>query len=69
MGHHDHTKPTHFAKCDDCDYVAETHVHTDDEAIGALTYDLALHNKNVHNRVTNPDDIKEAVRGKMKTND
>lgn len=64
---HDHSNSTHFAKCDEegCDYIAETHAHTDMEAVDDLSYDLAEHNKLQHGKETDPEAIKTAVRGKM----
>ena len=65
--HHDHSVATHSAGCDACSYVAETHAHSDDEAVDALVQDLATHNKAVHNQETDPEAIKEPVRAKMRT--
>lgn len=64
---HDHTDNTHSAKCDLCEYVATTHAHDDDSAVSDLCENLAGHNKEVHNMDTNPEDIKDAVKAKMKT--
>jgi len=65
--HHDHAQATHNAKCDEegCTYVAMTHAHDEEGAATSLSEELALHNKDEHGVETNPDDIKEAVRGKM----
>jgi hypothetical protein len=64
---HDHSHVTHSAKCDEkgCKYIAETHAHDGDTAAEALSHDLAHHNKSVHNKDTNPNKIKDAVKAKM----
>ncbi len=62
---HDHSENTHSAKCDECDYVAMTQAHDDDYAVMDLSDNLASHNKEVHGKDTNPDEIKDAVRAKM----
>ena len=67
MHQHDHSSATHNAKCDACDYISSVHAHDDEEAADALSSDLAAHNKEVHNEETNPDQIKDAVRVKMKS--
>jgi predicted small metal-binding protein len=64
--HHDHNQSTHSAGCDACSYIAETHAHSDDEAVDALVQDLVAHNKAVHNQETDPEIIKDPVRAKMK---
>lgn len=64
---HDHSESTHSAKCDLCDYVATTHTHDDDSAVMDLSDNLALHNKEVHSTETNPADITNAIKSKMKT--
>jgi len=66
---HDHDHSTHSAKCDQCDYIAQTHAHDDDGAVEALSTDLANHNLEVHKMKTMPGDIKEAVRAKMKVSE
>jgi len=64
---HDHSQPTHTAKCNDCPYVAEVHAHDDDSAVDALSDDLAGHNLTAHGQQTNPKTIKDPVRDKMVT--
>jgi len=63
---HDHSQPTHSANCDSCPYVAQTHAHEDEEAVGILSQDLAAHNQTAHQLETDPMAIHDAVRGKMK---
>ncbi len=65
---HDHSHSTHSAKCDEegCSYVAQVHVHNDDMAVDALSLDLAEHNKYIHKKETDPEEIKNAVKAKMK---
>ena len=66
---HDHSHVTHSAKCDEaeCTYVAETHAHDDNDAVEVLSADLAIHNKNVHGIVVDPESIYTPVREKMIT--
>lgn len=68
---HDHSHMTHSAKCDEegCQYIAQVHAHDDDAAVELLSNDLANHNRTVHDKETEPEAIKEAVRKKMKTED
>lgn len=65
--HQDHSTPTHSAVCDSCGYVAETHAESDEEAVSALSQNLAGHNKSEHGQDTDPEAIKDPVRAKMKT--
>lgn len=67
MDQHDHSHPSHTAKCDACNYIAQVHAHTAEDAVDALSVDLAKHNKVVHNEDTVPESIKDAVRTKMQT--
>ena len=64
---HDHSQATHSANCDSCAYVAKIHAHDEDEAVSALSQDLAAHNKSAHGADTDPEAIKEPVRAKMQT--
>lgn len=66
---HDHSHATHSAKCDEpgCKYVAQTHAHDDNFAVMALSVDLANHNRQEHNKETDPEKIKDAVAAKMQT--
>ncbi len=65
--HHDHSQPTHSAKCDDCPYVARVHAHDLDDAAVALARDLAKHNLAEHDKETDAQSIVDAVRAKMES--
>lgn len=64
---HDHSHTTHSAKCDypGCAYIAQTHAHDETTAVENLSQDLADHNKREHDKETNVEDIKDAVKAKM----
>jgi len=64
--HHDHSMMTHAADCDSCAYAAEVHAHSDDEAVAALSENLAAHNRAEHGEETDPESIHDPVRAKMK---
>ena len=65
---HDHSQATHSAACDEvgCTYVAKVHAHDDESAAMMLATDLADHNKDEHNKETDPKIITSAVAAKMK---
>jgi|CXWL01.1.fsa_nt_gi hypothetical protein len=65
---HDHGTLTHEAKCDEtnCNYVAKTHAHDNEDAVNTLSVDLALHNSDIHGVKTDPEKIKDSVRVKMR---
>lgn len=65
--HGDHSGMTHTAKCDDCEYLAKVHAHDEESAALMLSQDLAIHNKSEHKVDTDPENIKEAVKAKMKS--
>lgn len=64
---HNHDSMTHTAKCDEenCTFVAQTHAHTEEEAVDDLSGMLAAHNTTIHSKPTNAGSIKEAVKVKM----
>lgn len=66
---HDHSVATHSAGCDQegCTFVAQVHAHDDDTAVEGLSQLLAKHNQEEHEVETDPNEIMNTVREKMKT--
>lgn len=66
--HKNHDMATHTAKCDvkDCGFISMVHAHDDHWAVEGLSIDLANHNRKDHGMNTDSEDIKDAVKKKMK---
>ena len=65
---HDHSMMTHSAHCpvEGCPYVAQTHAHEDEEAVGSLYGDLSAHAMKEHgDQEMDQEEMRKMVRDNM----